>query len=102
MPAGGIEPGESPQEAIIREVLEESGYAIHIHDILGVYGGRAFRYMYPNGDQVEYVVTLFQCKIMSGSGIPGDTKTRSIRYFKRHEMPKLALPYPIDDLFCKF
>ncbi|RKT21150.1 ADP-ribose pyrophosphatase YjhB (NUDIX family) [Paraburkholderia sp. RAU2J] len=102
LPAGGIELGESPQEAIAREVMEETGYAIRIHGILGVFGGRAFRYTYPNGDQVEYVATLFQCKITGGSGIPTDTETKDTRYFKRHEMPELALPYSIDDLFLKF
>ncbi|MGF6634789.1 NUDIX domain-containing protein [Paraburkholderia sp. MM6662-R1] len=102
LPAGAIELGESPQEAIAREVMEETGYAIRIHGILGVFGGRAFRYTYPNGDQVEYVATLFQCKITGGSGIPTDTETKSTRYFKRHEMPELALPYSIDDLFRKF
>jgi 8-oxo-dGTP pyrophosphatase MutT (NUDIX family) len=102
LPAGGIELGESPQEAIAREVMEETGYSIHIHGILGVFGGRAFRYTYPNGDQVEYVATLFQCKITGGSGIPSDTETKSTRYFKRHEVPELALPYSVDDLFRKF
>ncbi|RKT22449.1 ADP-ribose pyrophosphatase YjhB (NUDIX family) [Paraburkholderia sp. RAU2J] len=84
LPAGGIELGESPQEAIAWEVMEETGYAIRIHGILGVFGGRAFRYTYPNGDQVEYVATLFQCKITGGSGIPTDTETKDTRYFKRH------------------
>ncbi|WP_035557582.1 NUDIX domain-containing protein [Burkholderia sp. 9120] len=102
LPAGGIELGESPQEAIIREVMEETGYAVRIHAILGVFGGHAFRYAYPNGDQVEYVVTLFQCKIVGGSGVPFDSETKSIRYFKRNEMPELALPYPKDDLFRIF
>ena len=102
LPAGGIELGESPQEAIAREVMEETGYAIHIHGILGVFGGRAFRYTYPNGDQVEYVVTLFQCRIIDGSGIPSDTETKSTRYFGRHEMPELALPYPKGELFGAF
>ncbi|MEK6418034.1 MAG: NUDIX domain-containing protein [Burkholderia gladioli] len=102
LPAGGIELGESPQEAIIREVMEETGYAVRIHGILGVFGGRAFRYTYPSGDRVEYVVTLFQCTIIGGSGIPADVETKSIRYFGRHDMPELALPYPKDDLFRAF
>ena len=102
LPAGGIELGESPQEAIIREVMEETGYAVDIHDILGVFGGQAFRYTYPGGDRVEYVAILFQCRIIGGSGIPTDSETKSIRYFGRHDMPELALPYPIDDLFRAF
>ncbi|WP_258167922.1 NUDIX domain-containing protein [Paraburkholderia sp. BL21I4N1] len=102
LPAGGIELGESPQEAIAREVMEETGHAIRIHGILGVFGGRPFRYTYPSGDQVEYVVTVFQCKIIGGSEVPSDSETRSIQYFGRHEMPELALPYPKDDLFRLF
>ncbi len=102
LPAGGIELGESPQEAIIREVMEETGYAIRIHGILGVFGGRAFRYTYPSGDRVEYVVTLFQCTIVDGSGAPTDSETKSIQYFARHEMPELALPYQKDELSRPF
>ncbi|WP_322012602.1 NUDIX domain-containing protein [Paraburkholderia sp. J12] len=102
LPAGGIELGESPQEAMVREVMEETGYAVCIHGILGVYGGRSFRYRYPNGDHVEYVVTLFQCQVIGGSGIPTDSETKSIQYFGRHDMPELALPYPKDDLFRAF
>ena len=99
LPAGGIELGESPQEAIAREVMEETGYAVRVGRILGVFGGRAFRYTYPNGDEVEYVATLFECEIVGGSGIPTDDETRSTRYFHRDEMPPLALPYPMDVLF---
>jgi 8-oxo-dGTP pyrophosphatase MutT (NUDIX family) len=102
LPAGGIELGESPQQAIVREVMEETGYVVRIHGILGVFGGRAFRYTYPNGDLVEYVVTLFQCKIISGFGVPTDFETKSIHYFGRSDMPELALPYPKEDLFRAF
>jgi 8-oxo-dGTP pyrophosphatase MutT (NUDIX family) len=62
LPAGRIELGESPQEAIISEVMEETGYAVRIHAIVGVFGGQRFRYTYPSGDRVEYVVTLFSAK----------------------------------------
>ncbi len=82
--------------------MEETGHAVCIHNILGVFGGRDFRYTYPSGDRVEYVVTLFQCKIVGGSGIPTDAETSAIRYFGMHEMPDLAVPYPKDDLFRAF
>ncbi|SDI18317.1 NUDIX domain-containing protein [Paraburkholderia phenazinium] len=99
LPAGGIELGESPREAIIREVMEETGYVVRIRRILAVLGGKEFRYTYPNGDEVEYVVTLFECEIVGGSGVPTDDETKSTRYFRRDEMPPLALPYSMDLLF---
>jgi 8-oxo-dGTP pyrophosphatase MutT (NUDIX family) len=99
LPAGAIEPGETPQEAIIREVMEETGLVVTSTSILGVFGGREFRYVYPNGDQVEYVVTLFKCQTGGGSGVWTDSETKSIRYFTPDDMPPLALPYPMSMLF---
>src|SRR5688572_19408976 len=63
LPAGAIEPGESPQQAIEREVLEETGLVVAPEEVLGVFGGRLFRYVYPSGDAVEYTVVLFRCEV---------------------------------------
>lgn len=99
LPAGGIEPGESPAEAMLREAREETGWHVSIEHILGVFGGETYRHTYPNGDRVEYVVTLFRCRIIGGDGVPCDRDPLSLRYFDRAEMPALALPYPLDRLF---
>ena len=99
LPAGGIELGETPQAAVIREVHEETGWDVSVDGIVGVFGGRAFRYTYPSGDQVEYIIVMFSCSIIGGDGRPTDAETRTLRYFARHEMPPLALPYPLGALF---
>lgn len=36
LPGGGIDPGESPSEAVLREVYEESGQEVHIERILAL------------------------------------------------------------------
>ncbi len=43
LPGGGIDPGESPLHALAREVMEETGYAIHGLRRLGMF--HRFTYM---------------------------------------------------------
>ena len=99
LPAGMIEPGETPEQAIVREVGEETGLVVQPRRLLGVFGGREFRYRYPNGDEVEYTVVLFRCVITGRTGRALDDETASLRYVARRRMPPLALPYPHDVLF---
>lgn len=94
LPAGAIELGEAPAEALIREVWEETGLCVTPKKLLGVFGGKEFRYQYPNGHKVEYNVFLFECEVQSGELNPIDDETFELRYFNFNEMPELALPYP--------
>ena len=99
LPAGAIEPGESPEQAVVREVLEETGLVVTPKEILGVFGGRNFRYVYPSGDVVEYTVVLYRCVATGASITTLDPETKTLQYFTRAEMPRLALPYPLEALF---
>jgi 8-oxo-dGTP diphosphatase len=57
LPGGGLEPGELPDEGVIREVREETGLVVVIDRLVGVYGkpGRSD------------LVFSFVCRIVGGS-----------------------------------
>lgn len=91
LPAGAIEPGESPEDAVVREVAE--GLHVSPARLVGVLGGSKCRVTYRNGDEVEYVVTVYECEIQRGSlRVQGETK--SLQWFPPAEMPALAFSYP--------
>ena len=55
-PAGHLEPGESPQQACAREVLEETAHAFQPTALLGVYLARFQRL---SGDDITYLRMTF-------------------------------------------
>jgi 8-oxo-dGTP pyrophosphatase MutT (NUDIX family) len=94
LPAGSIEPGETPAEAIVREVWEETGLRVIPERVVGVFGGKAFRTVYPNGDQVEYTVVLFECKNVGGELQPLDGEALEFRYIPPEHLADFGWPYP--------
>lgn len=94
LPAGAIEPGESPSDAIVREVFEETGLHVRPARIAAVVGGSSCRVRHPNGDLVEYVVTVFNCEVSGGTLIDTNEETRALAYFRREDMPALGFDYP--------
>ncbi len=94
LPAGAIEPGETPAKALVREVREETGLIVFPRELIGVFGGKEFRYQYPNGHKVEYIIHMFECEIKGGKIGPKDDETAELRYFRPQNKPELALPYP--------
>jgi mutator protein MutT len=94
LPAGAIDPGESPAEALTREVKEETGLDVVPERLLGVFGGLPFRHTYPNGDEVEYTVIVFACRVVGGELEAQDGESLELRYFPVEELPELEAPYP--------
>jgi len=85
---GMLDPGENPADGIIREVLEETGLRILPERISGVYLTRVFTYA--DGNQAQYVATVFRCRPISGTPHAADEESLECRYFSLDALPELS------------
>jgi 8-oxo-dGTP pyrophosphatase MutT (NUDIX family) len=95
LPGGTTDPGEPPARALAREVWEETGLQVVPERILGVFGGGdGFRATYPNGDQLEFMDVVFECRVVGGRLGCRDGEALELRYFPPDDLPELPLRYP--------
>ncbi len=90
-PGGSIEPNESPADAAVREMWEETGLLVEPVRVLGVYGGPGFQVTYANGDRVAYLMTVFECRVLGGETRPDGLETLELAYVSRAELETLNL-----------
>ncbi len=79
-PGGGIEDGESPEDAAIRETFEETGYRVAIDRLIG-------RYWHPQAPQGGDLVYLFEAYIVGGEPIKNGAETLDVRFFPVDQLP---------------
>lgn len=84
LPGGGIEPGESPETASIREILEETGLSVKIDRLVG-------RYQPLN--RLSKHTLLYECSVISGTP-RGSEETRQAQFFRLDALPPMPPPYP--------
>jgi len=90
-PGGAVEPGEAPCDAAVREVWEETGLWVEPLALRGVFGGDLLRVRYPNGDEVEYVTSVFECAVRGGALRPDGVEVGDARFFAPSELAALPL-----------
>lgn len=88
-PGGMVEPDEDPEETARREMREETGVDVDLVSILGVFGGPEFRVTYRNGDQVGYVMTVYEARMLGGQPTPDLDETLDVGFFTREQVDAL-------------
>ena len=98
LPGGSIEIGEKVEEAVIREVKEETGLSICLKDLklFAVFSGERQHYIYPHGDEVYNVVTVFTTSVFSGELQIDNTESSSLKFFKVDKLPTEISPPDIE------
>jgi mutator protein MutT len=81
LPGGRVEPGESPWEAVVREVREEAGLVVRVEKLLGVYA-------VPARDDLVF---NFLC-LQIGGEICTTDEADDVRWFSRHDIPPNVSP----------
>ncbi|MBT2696613.1 NUDIX domain-containing protein [Bacillus sp. ISL-40] len=75
LPGGGMEPGETVEDAIKREVIEETGFAVAVKKLIGIYSDPNHVIKYADGEVRQQFSICFLCQIIDGSiGISHESK----------------------------
>jgi 8-oxo-dGTP pyrophosphatase MutT (NUDIX family) len=90
LPSGGMDPGESASETCVREVLEETGLAVSVTHLIGVYTSPNWLIEYPDGSRVQMVAFCFEAEILSGELGTSD-EVSELGYFSFAEIERLNL-----------
>jgi 8-oxo-dGTP pyrophosphatase MutT (NUDIX family) len=91
IPGGGVEPDEQPADAAVREAWEETGLHVEPTRLLGVYGGPEGRVTYRNGDQVSYLMVVFEGRVLAGDPRPDGVEILELRWVAPPELTALPM-----------
>ncbi len=89
LPGGGIDAGESPEDASVREILEETGLTVKVERLIG---------HYTPVNRLTKRTNLYECSLYECSSFSSNLKhteeTLGAKFFPLNELPPMPPPYP--------
>ena len=90
LPGGGLDAGESAEEACVREVWEEIGLTVEVVRLIGIYTTPHRITVYKDGNRFQYISFSFEAKIVAGDPGLSDEVTE-VGFFTFAEVAQIDL-----------
>jgi 8-oxo-dGTP pyrophosphatase MutT (NUDIX family) len=94
LPAGGMELGESVQDAVKREVYEETGLTVVKARPFGIYTDPRFAFSYPNGDHCQPFTVAFLVDEWTGTLTADGDESLDLQFFPLDALPPAEQMHP--------
>jgi 8-oxo-dGTP pyrophosphatase MutT (NUDIX family) len=89
LPGGAIDPDETPEDALRRECLEEANADVRPTRLLAAVGGPQHRHRYANGDEIGFVISLYEVELVGGELRPDHDEIQGLGWFAEAELDGL-------------
>lgn len=84
---GAIEVDESVEEALQREIHEELSITLNSYSLLGIYSGKQYHHIYPNGDEVSSIDIVYVSNDWTGIITKQDEEVEDLKWFSYDQLP---------------
>ncbi|MEW5869279.1 MAG: NUDIX hydrolase [Chloroflexota bacterium] len=82
LPAGFVDAGEDPEQAVVRECLEETGLQVHVCGLLGVLAGQEHA-------RGAHILIVYQAEV-TGGDLRAEDDVDQAAFFSSQALPPLA------------